>query len=67
LPFILLLIVFNSKGKDTIEIIFNKIADIPITVKASKVPAGKNLKSALADLTEKDITAKGNPVKKKKN
>jgi hypothetical protein len=67
LPLILLLIVFNNKNKDIIEIIFNKVADIPTTVKAFKILIGKDLKSALANLTEKDIATKKSPIKKKKN
>jgi hypothetical protein len=67
LPLTLLLVVFGSKGKGTTETTSNKVADTPTTVKASKVPAGKDLKSALADLTEKDVAAKGSPAEKKKD
>lgn len=63
----LLLVVFGSKGKGTTETTPNKVAGTPTTVKASKVPAAKDLKSALTDMTEKNVAAKESPAGKKKD
>jgi hypothetical protein len=61
------LVVFGSKGKGTTETTPNKVAGTPTTVKASKVPAAKDLKSALTDMTEKNVAAKESLAGKKKD
>lgn len=47
--------------------LLNKVAGTPTTVKASKVPAAKDLKSALTDMTEKNVAAMESPAGKKKD